>query len=275
MNNKILTVVSLCILALVSVSSGGIVKSNVGGREIGFIAQEEDNPIPYITDGLIAMWDGEWNTGVGIHDDSATVWKDLTGNRSHDFILVSGNYVWEDKALFGLERSTGRLGSLNISSLGEVGTIECVVNPGYGHDNVEFQNGIILEGAFNAGTIVLRVRGYASRKCCQILSTKHNVPFYSTYGYGTRAEDRIISYGATIEGNETDFCFLDGFASQTYRFVEWFAQSSFIILGAYRISDERYPFYGPIYCIRIYSRKLSSEEIAYNFQIDQERFGIE
>ena len=275
MNNKILTVVSLCILALCSVSSGGIVKSNVGGREIGFIEQEEDNPIPYITDGLIAMWDGEWNTGVGIHDDSATVWKDLTGNRSHDFILVSGNYVWEDKALFGLERSTGRLGSLNISSLGEVGTVECVVNLGYGHDNVAFQNGVILEGAYNSGTIAVRGVGYASGKCCQILSGVHYVPWFLSPGYNTRAEDRIISFGSTIQSGDTDFCFFNGEASKTYNYNSTWKTSSTIILGAYRIGDERYPFYGPIYCIRIYSRKLSSEEIAYNFQIDQERFGIE
>lgn len=35
---------------------------------------------PYVTDGLIAMWDGEWNAGPGKHDASATVWKDLAGS---------------------------------------------------------------------------------------------------------------------------------------------------------------------------------------------------
>ena len=34
---------------------------------------------PYVTDGLVAMWDGEWNAGGGIHDSNTKVWKDLTG----------------------------------------------------------------------------------------------------------------------------------------------------------------------------------------------------
>ena len=36
---------------------------------------------PYITDGLVAMWDGEWNAGWGVHDAAATTWKDLVGTR--------------------------------------------------------------------------------------------------------------------------------------------------------------------------------------------------
>ena len=29
---------------------------------------------PYVTDGLVAMWDGEWNAGGGVHDASANEW---------------------------------------------------------------------------------------------------------------------------------------------------------------------------------------------------------
>ena len=42
---------------------------------------EESNPNPYVTDGLIAMWDGEWNVGLGIHDSSSTTWVDLVGDK--------------------------------------------------------------------------------------------------------------------------------------------------------------------------------------------------
>ena len=34
----------------------------------------------YVTDGLIAMWDGEDNQGTGVHDPSAKTWVDLAGN---------------------------------------------------------------------------------------------------------------------------------------------------------------------------------------------------
>ena len=36
----------------------------------------------YIQDGLVAMWDGEWNAGGGKHNTNATMWKDLTGIRN-------------------------------------------------------------------------------------------------------------------------------------------------------------------------------------------------
>lgn len=131
--------ISIFLMFMAFAAVGDIVKSNSASKKTEIIQATGDAfPNPYITDGLIAMWDGEWNKAIGVHDDSATTWNDLTGNRKHTFMLVQGNYVWTDNALFGLDRSRGRLGNLNISSLGEVGTIECVVNPGYGHDNVEF-----------------------------------------------------------------------------------------------------------------------------------------
>jgi hypothetical protein len=41
----------------------------------------------YIQDGLIAMWDGIENVGYGVHDENATVWKDLVGNSDIYFEL--------------------------------------------------------------------------------------------------------------------------------------------------------------------------------------------
>lgn len=40
----------------------------------------------YVQDGLIAQWDGIDNTGIGVHDPGAKVWKDLTGN--YDLTLL-------------------------------------------------------------------------------------------------------------------------------------------------------------------------------------------
>lgn len=53
---------------------------------------------PYITDGLIAMWDGEWNTGGGKHSNSASSICDLSGNNhalslSNASYSIGGNYV--------------------------------------------------------------------------------------------------------------------------------------------------------------------------------------
>lgn len=37
--------------------------------------------IPYVKDGIISMWDGEWNSGLKTHNKSISVWKDLVGDR--------------------------------------------------------------------------------------------------------------------------------------------------------------------------------------------------
>ena len=46
---------------------------------------------PYVTNGLVAMWDAEWNIGNGRHDPSATVWKDLVGDID---LTATGQVDW-------------------------------------------------------------------------------------------------------------------------------------------------------------------------------------
>jgi hypothetical protein len=51
----------------------------------------------YVQDGLVAMWDGIENAGRGVHDDTATVWKDLVGVYGLD--LPTRDHVWEDNCI--------------------------------------------------------------------------------------------------------------------------------------------------------------------------------
>ena len=51
---------------------------------------------PYVTNGLVAFWDGIWNADLGKHDVKSPVWKDLTNN-GWDFpidnIIFYDNYA--------------------------------------------------------------------------------------------------------------------------------------------------------------------------------------
>lgn len=49
---------------------------------------------PYVTDGLVAMWDGEWNAGGGVHDPNTAVWKDLVG--TNDLHLTASSSFGEN-----------------------------------------------------------------------------------------------------------------------------------------------------------------------------------
>ena len=62
---------------------------------------------PYVTKGLVAMWDGEWNAGLGKHDTKVGKWKDLVGKSDCDpagapkfsgnSVELDGNSYWEVK----------------------------------------------------------------------------------------------------------------------------------------------------------------------------------
>ncbi len=50
---------------------------------------------PYVTNGLLAMWDGEWNAGGGVHDPNATTWRNLAGD-SRLNLDITGMVVGDD-----------------------------------------------------------------------------------------------------------------------------------------------------------------------------------
>lgn len=52
---------------------------------------------PYVTDGLVAMWDAEWNCALGLHSMDTTKWNDIVSG--YNLELASGNTSkWEAKA---------------------------------------------------------------------------------------------------------------------------------------------------------------------------------
>ena len=49
----------------------------------------------YVQNGLIAHWDAIDNVGTGVHDASATTWKDLTGLHA-DMVFPNGTLIGEN-----------------------------------------------------------------------------------------------------------------------------------------------------------------------------------
>ena len=52
---------------------------------------------PYITDGLVAMFDGEWNIGFGKHSDTTEVWVNLVDRYA---LAIDGKVVGENFVRF-------------------------------------------------------------------------------------------------------------------------------------------------------------------------------
>ena len=57
------------------------------------VAQAAVSSDSYVRRNLVALWDGIDNAGAGVHDDSTTVWKDLSGN-GFDGALLPTKIGW-------------------------------------------------------------------------------------------------------------------------------------------------------------------------------------
>ena len=62
--------VGLAAIIAAGKAPASVVKSMIGMRNL-MIAGGGGWQNPYVTDGLVAMWDGEWNAGPGAHDASS------------------------------------------------------------------------------------------------------------------------------------------------------------------------------------------------------------
>jgi hypothetical protein len=221
---------------------------------------------PYVTDGLVAMWDGEWNAGGGVHDAGATVWKDLVGGI--ELPLMAG----------------GSWGSNCIIGDGSAPAAGVVTPPN------------ILKQPFCE--VVYKMLAYPARNgavaafSVKYLSTE---TFYKDFGlvdsYGTTyflANQRLTrTSGDNYIG--INCVSIDADSRSSYRafYVNSitrsqaggsghgaFNQGMYVCALPYSGVGYTYPSKAKVYCIRFYNRALSPAEIAHNYAIDKARFNL-
>lgn len=200
---------------------------------------------PYITDGLVAMWDGEWNAGFGSYDPEATIWADLSGN-GNDLYLDSADYVFDSDRIVIYPNSTVTSGKT-----ADVKSIEVVMS--ISKSNPLVVGRLIHTGKESAG-VAIRYRW--------LLWTAFN-----NLGMGSKI------------GSD------DAFPFSSYHLHNWmFYQNGNLLsvtssnatladMGEIGITTDQYVTLH-IRSIRMYSRELSVEEIEYNYSIDRERFNL-
>ena len=213
----------------------------------------------YVQDGLVACWDGIENTGKGVHDSAATVWKDLVGG--YEFTL-NGVTVNPDRMTFtGSTSSYGTLsGDATTSSFvaAKDGTMEIVYRSDTGAGTQVLlqstDNSGLAFGIFNGNNIILRSSSSTTAQMLPFTSGA-NTNCVSVF-YTSRAPVSAIVNGEkkALSGNNY-----------------WGAPNASQTFIGKRASNAS-GFLGSIYCIRLYSRHLTDEEIAANYEIDKKRF---
>ena len=255
---KIILSIFSCVLCLVVFA--GQVRSNIGAGHVRYSSSEETWNNPYVTDGLIGMWDGEWNVGGGLHDDSASVWADISGN-GRDATL-SGSYAWGDNYWY-VESVSGRgLAKWDAQDLGDNQTIEFVLKAirhnGYGR--------IIAEGPSVASP-------------CYMSD-------YYVYMYGYNL-DRGADIRSVIRSfSQTDMHLhqiVHQSRGQMYYYIDgvlvWTLTATGDSIGATYGYFANRPNYDRgidayYFTVRRYNRVLTEEELGVNYLVDKARFGL-
>ena len=215
---------------------------------------------PYVTDGLVAMWDGEWNAGGGVHDAAATVWADLSGN-GYDATVSIG--TWEADGLNGGE------------SVNQCWTVVSKSMAGADVAHVEF----VLSG-FRMATwaTICHLGGRARCPTFNVNSrfepTAGYLPFYNYPDLSTshRIVDGVFAVDYNISKawhNGTEMGVKEGSQYSIY-------PSNFIVAaGLVRNSSvSGYLNGGKICRLAAYSRSLTADEIAANYSVDKQRFNL-
>lgn len=235
-----------------SIPAGEVARVEVGGEVVW-------PSIPYVTNGLIAYWDGVWNAGLGIHDAEATVWKNLCG--TNDWKLNGQSFDADS----------------------------CVFDAGCSN--------IMQDWGLSPSVLSIAVCGYAA------LPTNTGCFVFGLGCLGNTAKQKCFALLQPTNGNPRGFQFASGRATmyESYSFTAWSVACNYNTDGGilnvfyngdvkqtnpgttwWNLTAERnaslvhniHKMIGRIYCIRLYNRNLSADEIAHNAAIDAVRFGF-
>ena len=219
---------------------------------------------PYVTKGLVAMWDGEWNAGFGKHDAKASKWKDIVGTSDCDPVgtpKFSGNSVELDgNSCWKINPSPELLKAVLSPSM----TCEVVLK--FGKGATASNEGFIGFGKTGSRVLWGYAGGAPMSAGASIAFQHKGSPPPVSWKSNNKVEGLrtiVISvnsaevlglidgkqYVKTTSGVATnpDPCFIgniDGFGKMV----------------------------GEIYCVRIYNRALDERELQSNNAIDKKRF---
>ena len=251
-----------------------ITKSLIGARENILLPDEGDTPTPadYVQDGLLAMWDGEWNDGEGVHSTSSDGWYDLIGN-----ISFSGESDLSFAAK-GLETSVGMVLTSSSNPFGSTypttSTFEFVCRP-MSNDGGGALGWTVL---FDVRTTTSASAAFGKRSNYKRgFRMNYLSPYEMAVNDGANLTVGDLLYGAYVT---------DGSSRHGY-----FARASGVLVdasGANQPTSQKTGnlriggltgnwggmFEGLFFAIRCYSRALTKDEIAYKYSIDKARFNL-
>lgn len=208
----------------------------------------------YVQDGLIAMWDGIENAAWGVHDPSATTWKDLAGN--NDATPVDGTYSWESDSFV-----CNGIGLVSAYS-SDFQSVEVVVRV---REDLQTTTYAPIFGTLSE----------SNAKGVFWLPSLNYLRFYNgTSNSLPTTETELNGTFSAVSVSPSTIVFKDAEIKNTKRVSYWnivgFQSDVFKIGG----SDKNNKCFGYIKSVRVYNRVITSSEILHNYEIDKARFNL-
>lgn len=214
----------------------------------------------YVRANLIGCWDGIDNAGVGVHDGSSPVWKNLADNGSA-YDLTIGTAKWTGNAL----RCLGKYGTASLAAEAAAGTGTLLYNA----LEVVFANGangtastVVFSGAYTRYFVL--GTSYAMWKNNEWTTAFNNTTAGKTslvWLYDQdNAQGRAFANGAQIP-------------YETHN-VTWALTGNGVVHVGGKVADNRYSWNGDLFAIRAYREPPADAQVAYNYKIDRNRFDL-
>lgn len=214
----------------------------------------------YAKDGLLALYDGIYNEADGIHSNSTTIWKDLSGN-NRDIKTINGtigeNYI---------QIQVGQNMQIPLSGTYNDLTVELTVSDLQTINSTAFN-------AYGAYTRLMSIHMPWSDNNIY-LDTSHNASgyerIYKTIDFDKTAKHTITCVKSTTTGQAM---YLDGnLWVQNANLKRNVGNITGAILGGGTSDLSGTGWAAKIYSLRIYSKGLTQEELTQNYNLDKERF---
>ncbi|MBO4292940.1 MAG: hypothetical protein J5881_00915 [Clostridia bacterium] len=245
---------------------------SVGFRVVLYIQDEPQKE--YVTDGLLAYYDAENNTGTG-HSFATTTWKDLSGNNNDatlsgfDGTDASG---WHSNYLAFDGQNDYVTGAFN--SNGDI-TVEFIAK------NKNTTNAtMFMLNKWDTTQTSYQLWGGSHVRTPRLLVPRTSTETYvelSGGQLGYSGTNNITSYIISKNQNSIN-TYNNGKVLGQYNNLSFIQRFNFnntnFTIGRWHTSNAYYSNQN-VYAMRIYNRALTEDEIRQNYEIDKVRFNIQ
>lgn len=235
---------------------------------------------PYITDGLLGMWDAEWNEAGGVHNPELMQLNDLTGN-------LGSFPVFELGAKWAKRNSATTFGASEYPKISElVNSDGDSVRTFDSCHSFDSQIGTVsgIKYALNctavydtsvSGTTASVINGGGVYSDGYLFVTRGAFQFFRTTI--TPRYDGVVTLCVGGIHGSSDGVFVNGYIDGEKIGEATPSRLSYALVDVRTLTfsapGSTYAQLINTHCIRLYSRVLTPDEVAHNARIDRDRFG--